>query len=186
MTKVLRRLVLTSILAALAIVFGLLVKLTPGLNLEFPNGGSVFGIYTLPLVIIGILLGYKYGILGGLVYGTVSWMVDGYFIHWGSIFLDYLIPFALVGLSGAVFKDKALKDVKYLFFTFMLAFLLRWLCHGFAGVLFWAEYTPEGMNMWIYSFFIYNLPYVLSSSIISFIAALGIKKQLILLTQTLK
>jgi thiamine transporter len=34
------------------------------------------------------------------------------------------------------------------------------LAHGFSGVVFFAEYAPEGMNVWFYSFVAYNLPYM--------------------------
>ncbi len=185
MNKVLRKIVLTAMLTAFAVTISITFKLIPGLNLEFPNGGSVFGLYTLPLVMIGILLGYKYGILGGLIYGTVSWLLDGYFLHWGSIFLDYLIPFSLVALSGAMFGKKNLDHFVYLTITFTLSFILRWVSHGLSGVLFFAEYSPEGTHPWFYSFILYNLPYVLSSSLISFIIALVIRKQIKQLSETL-
>ncbi len=184
MDKVLRRLVLTAMLTALAVVLGIVVKFTPGLNLEFPNGGSVFGLYTLPLVVIGILLGYKHGILGGLVYGLVSWLLDGYFIHWVSIFLDYLVPFSLLGVAGAIFGKKVLDKWTYLVGAFTLAFFLRWISHGLSGVLFFAEYAPTDTNVWFYSFVLYNLPYVLSSTVISLVIALIIKKQLIELNKS--
>lgn len=185
MNKALRKIVLTAMLTALAVTISIIIKLIPGLNISFPNGGSVFGLYTLPLVLIGMILGYKYGILGGLIYGMVSWMLDGYFLHWGSIFLDYLIPFSLVAAAGGIFGKKSLDHWVYFAVVFIVAFFLRWMSHGFSGLLFFADYTPEGTAPWFYSFILYNLPYVFTSSSISLLIGLVIRKQIKLLANTL-
>lgn len=184
-SKELKRVVLASILAAIAVVLGIIVKYTPGLNLEFPNGGSVFGFYILPLTLIGLLLGYRYAILGGLVYGIVSWLLDGYFYHWGSIFLDYLIPFTLVAVSGAIFHKKGVQRIDYIIYAFLIGFALRWISHGLSGVLFFGEYAPEGTNPWFYSFILYNLPYTASSASISLVLALILRPTLKELTKGL-
>ena len=169
MNKELKRLSLGSILAAVAVVFGLIIKYTPGLNLEMPQGGAVFGIYMLPIVLSGLILGSFYGGLTGLIYGVVSWMLDGYYIHWGSIFFDYLIPFSAMGIIGGLFVG-GIKDWKKIVLAFLLAGVFRWVSHGFSGVLFFEEYAKG--NVWFYSFILYNAPYCASSTAISMILAI--------------
>ncbi|MBN3490499.1 energy-coupled thiamine transporter ThiT [Acholeplasma equirhinis] len=184
MNKELKKLVLTAVLAALAIALGFVIKITPGLNLEMPQGGNVFGINMLPLILIGIVIGWQYGLLGGAVYGVISLIMDGYTFHWGSFLLDYIIPFAGIAAVGGFFGKDVLKGWKKLALVFLCAFILRWISHGLSGVLIFADYAPVGTNAWFYSFILYNLPYLATTFTISFVIALGIKKQLILLTES--
>lgn len=179
MNQTLRKIVLTSVLTALAVVLGIIIKFTPGLNFEFPNGGHVIGLYTLPLILIGMIVGFPYGLIGGLIYGLVSFFLDGYLIHWGSFFFDYMFAFMSIGIAGELFGTKALKNWKYFVMAFAAAFLFRWISHGISGGLFFAEYAPEGLNPWFFSFILYNLPYVLSSSVISAVIGLALRPQLI-------
>ncbi len=178
MNQTLRKIVLTSVLTALAVVLGIIIKFTPGLNFEFPNGGHVVGLYTLPLILIGMIVGFPYGLIGGLIYGLVSFFLDGYLIHWGSFFFDYIFAFTSIGIAGGIFGGKALKNWRYFVLAFVIAFLLRWVSHGISGGLFFAEYAPDGVNPWFFSFILYNLPYVLSSSVISLVIGLALRPQL--------
>ncbi|CCV64360.1 Proton-coupled thiamine transporter YuaJ [Alteracholeplasma palmae J233] len=183
--KELKKLTTGSILAAIAVVLGVIIKYTPGINLEMPNGGAVFGIYIVPVILSGMILGYKYGILTGLIYGVVSWLLDGYVIHWGSIFFDYLIPFSLMGFAGSLFYGKGLSNWKNIVFAFLIAAVFRWIMHGFSGVLFFQQYAGD-YNPWFYSFIIYNAPYVFAGATISLVITLIIRKPLVDLTKELQ
>lgn len=151
----------TSIMAALAIVFGLINKFIPGLNIQMPQGGSIFGFSMIPLVFIGLILGFKYGVIGGVLYGGVSLILDGGFYHWASIFTDYLIAFGVLGIVG-LFR-KGIYSWKVLILAIVTAGFLRYLSHSIGGAIIFAEFAPEGMSPWFYSFIIYNAPYMLSS-----------------------
>ena len=164
-----------AIFVALAVVFSLISKLIP--FLELPQGGS-FSLSMLPLFIFGFRRGIKAGAIMGFVYGLVNFITDGYIIHWGSIFFDYLIPFTLVALSAGIFSRGAKKSsYKHIVLGVLIGGLLRYIMHGLSGVIFFAEYA-EG-NPWFYSFVLYNLPYMAVSTIGSLIFTLILAKDFI-------
>ena len=177
----LRKITFTSVFVAIAFVFGLMTKYMPGLNLEMPQGGSVFGFPMIPIVFIGFILGVKYGIIGGILYGLVSLMLDGVLYHWASLFLDYLIAFGVLGLTG-LFKEKLHQPKQFILIILFVAFL-RYLSHGLSGALIFGEFAPDGMNPWFYSFIVYNGPYMLTSAILTTIVASLIRKKIIILAE---
>lgn len=176
-----QRITLTSVFAAIAFVFGLLTKYVPGLNLEMPQGGSVFGFPMIPIVMLGFILGWKYGVLGGFIYGLTSVMLDGGLYHWGSLFFDYLIAFGVLGLTG-LFKKDLYHPVKFVLIILLVGFL-RYVSHGLSGVILFGEFAPEGVNPWVYSFIYYNLPYMISSTFLTALIASLLRKKMIILTE---
>jgi thiamine transporter len=176
-----QKITLTSVFAAIAFVFGLLTKYVPGLNLEMPQGGSVFGFPMIPIVMLGFILGWKYGILGGFIYGLTSVMLDGGLYHWGSLFFDYLIAFGVLGLTG-LFKKDLYHPVKFVLIILLVGFL-RYVSHGLSGVILFGEFAPEGVNPWVYSFIYYNLPYMISSTFLTALIASLLRKKMIILTE---
>lgn len=167
-----------SVLAALSIVLSLTSKMIPGL--QMPNGGSI-SLSMLPLFIFALRRGAFPGLIVGMVYGFVNFLTDGYILHWGSIFFDYLLPFSLLAAVAGLFHKKAIKGlVQYTVIAVLLGGLVRYLFHGFSGVIFFAE-MAEGSNPWFYSFIIYNLPYMLASTLGSLVFTLLLQKRLITL-----
>ncbi|MCF7932097.1 MAG: energy-coupled thiamine transporter ThiT [Acholeplasmataceae bacterium] len=182
--KELLKLTFTSMFVAMAIILGLITKYVPGLNLEMPQGGSVFGLPMLPLVLIGMLFGVRYGILGGAIYGLVSVLLDGGVYHWVSFFSDYLIAFGVLGLSG-MFKGALADRDRFVVAIFVAAFL-RYLSHAFFGSIIFAEFAPEGVNPWFYSFVLYNAPYMLSSTAVTVVIGLILRTRILRLAQDFK
>jgi thiamine transporter len=176
-----QKITLTSVFAAIAFVFGLLTKYVPGLNIEMPQGGSIFGFPMIPIVMIGFILGVRYGVLAGFIYGLTSIMLDGGLYHWGSLFFDYLIAFGVLGLTGLFRKDLH-HPIRFVLAILCVGFL-RYISHGLSGVILFAEFAPEGMNPWFYSFIIYNLPYMLSSTFFTCLVASLLRKKMIVLTE---
>jgi thiamine transporter len=167
----LKKLVLSSILVALAIVFEVITDYVPGLNLEMPNGGNIFGISMLPLILIGVSCGWYYGIVGGLFFGLINWLISGHDITAWSWLLDYILPGGVLGL-GFVFNRK--RNLLRYILSFVLCCLLRYLILSLSGVILWGMYAPEGTNAWFYSFVLYNGPYMLVSSAITIALGIGI------------
>lgn len=172
-----RRFTETGIFVALAVVLDLLCKLIPFANM--PQGGHV-SLALVPMVMIGLRNGTKYGLIGGLVFAVLNFMLDGFVWHIGSIFFDYLIPFTCFGLAG-LFKDKFKNAYVRIIVAILVCSLIRYVSHGLSGVIFFAEYAymPDSLNwnvtgtalVWVYSFIIYNLPYVGLSCVVSLIVA---------------
>ena len=76
--------------------------------------------------------------------------------------LDYIIPFTLLGLAG-IFPNP-LRNKKSFILGITLGSFLRYLSHAFSGVIVWSYYADlAGFNPWLYSFVIYNLPYMAAS-----------------------
>ena len=91
-----------SMMVALSVILSVLSDLA---GLKLPNGGSV-SLSLLPIFIFAFRRGAVGGALVGFTYSIINLLIDGFF-HWGSIFFDYLIPYALVGLIAGLFMKKA-------------------------------------------------------------------------------
>ena len=170
---------LTAIFAAVAIVLELIITFVPGLNLEMPFSGRVFGISMLPIILLSFLCGIKYGLIGGGIYATTNILLSlNQVLGWGltpqavvgTIFLDYAIPFTLLGLAG-IFKN-GMKDKKEFVYGTLMVCGIRYISHVISGVVVFASFTPEGTNMWVHTFILYNLPYMASSTALCIIVGL--------------
>lgn len=166
-----------SVMAALAVVFSLLSKI---LGLSMPYEGS-FSLSMLPLFIFALRRGTVPGLIVGTLYGLVNFITDGQILHWGSIFFDYLLPFGLLAAVTGLFSNKASKGlIGYTAIAVLLGGFVRYILHSFSGVLFFAEYAGT-KNVWLYSFILYNLPYMLVSTSASLVITLILQKRLITL-----
>lgn len=179
----------TSIMIAFAICIEYLFKFV--LVLDMPNGGSLT-LNMLPLVMITIICGYKYGISGGMIFGLVNcFLIDHYFTNILSLLFDYDLAFASLSIIG-IFREKILKGKKlYFVIGFILAGTLRWICAGISGMVN-AEvfgilpiveqlFGSDGfLYVFLYSFFYYNFPYVFASVILCVIVGLLIYNPVIM------
>lgn len=173
MTKNTYAIVETATLTAIGVVLEIIATIVP--ILQMPQGGRV-SLILLPIVLVSLRRGYIYGMISGFISGLVVFMLDGFFIHWGSIIFDYFLAFTLVGFT-AVFKKEVFKDhvVKFIL-AITLASVIRYLMHSFSGVIFFGEFTER--NSWEYSFILYNLPYNLGSYILMLITGILLYPQL--------
>lgn len=127
---------------------------------QAPFGGAVTAGSMIPLMLIALRWGPGVGLISGTAYGLINYLLGPYFLSWPQFFLDYPIPFALLGLAG-LFRRQP-----YVGFTVGIAG--RFLAHLLAGVTFWASNAPAGMNPWVYSA-LYNGQYLLPELIISLV-----------------
>lgn len=170
-----------AILIAIAVVLDAIA----GLFSPFKYGGSISPAM-LPIFVISYRLGWKNGVLSGFIFGILSALVAAgmgqlWFLTIPQFLLDYIVPFALLGFAG-IFKNP-LTNRKSFAFGMIFGSILRYLSHGFAGILFWAEYTPEEFNPWVYSFLAYNLPYMLLSLLLCLLIGMALYNRNILLKQ---
>ncbi len=168
----LRKLIMTSLFVAIAVVLELLLKALPA---SMPFGGNFIGLFMIPLVFIGFMFGLKYGIIAGLVYGIVEILIApaGYIVGW-SFLLDYLIGFTAYGLTG-IFKGK-LNHIPSIILGVLLAGVVRYLSVSFAGVFFWSEIINA--DAYFYSFITYNLGYNLSTTLITLVFVLILARRM--------
>lgn len=167
-----------SMMVCLSISLSLISNYIPLFNMPF--GGHV-SLSMLPLVVYGLRRGILYGGVVGLLYSVVNFLSDGQLIHVGSIFLDYIVPFTLVGLVAGIFKYLLKYKFSYLWISLavILAGSFRYISHSLSGYLFFAEYAPEGMSAAYYSFIVYNLPYMAISTGLTLLFALLLNKYFI-------
>lgn len=139
---------------------------------DMPFGGSIT-LEMLPLVLMGLRRGSKWGCLTGFVHGLIQ-MILGFsnvmycatlISQIGCILLDYLLAFSVLGLAS-LFANcvKGNKKAGYIVGSIVVCFL-RFICSFLSGWLLWGSYAPEGMSAPYYSL-VYNGAYMLPDTII--------------------
>jgi len=117
---------------------------------SLPMGGSVTLASMLPILLYANRFGLRRGLLCGLAYGLLQFIQKPEIYHPLQILLDYPLAFAALGLAGSV---------KNLQLGVVVGGAARFLCHFVSGAVFFAAFTPEGMNPWWYAF-LYNGAYM--------------------------
>lgn len=117
---------------------------------SLPNGGTITVASMLPLLLFAFIAGPRAGIIAGLIYGLLQFIQEPYFLHPIQFLLDYPLPFAMLGLAG-LFRNN-------IWLGSAVGVFGRFVCHFFAGVVFYAEYAGE-QNVMLYSL-IYNGSYL--------------------------
>ena len=157
-------------LAECAVMVALAFALSCIKLFSMPLGGSVTLASMLPIMLIGIKYGTVVGVGTGFVYsltqlaqalieGDVFPYCETFGVFMLCLFLDYLIPFTALGLSG-IFKDLKLVKNEELasYFGFGLAVFTRFVCHLITGIVIWGQWA-EGMSPFLYSL-LYNGGYL--------------------------
>lgn len=158
-----RMLVEGGICLALAAVLGLFKIF------EMPQGGSVTAGEMIPIIIFAMRYGAVKGVILGVVYGFIDMMLAGSIFHPVQALLDYPIAYGALGLAGIFAREfQVKKSLAPILKGALLGALIRLICHVLSGVVFFAEYTPEGMNPWIYAI-TYNGSFLLVEILITVI-----------------
>lgn len=148
-----KQLVYCSIAIALATVASFL-KLA-----SLPFGGSITLFSMFFICLIGYLYGPKTGLMTGVAYGILQLLIEPYIYAPIQVLLDYPLAFGALGLSGIFWKSRhGLRK------GCMVGMIGRYVCHVISGYVFFAEYTPEGMNPILYAVG-YNATYILPEMI---------------------
>ena len=166
----LRALIESSLLVALGFI---LSYITP---FKLPWGGSVTPLSMLPILMIGIRHGLKWGLAGGIVYSGLQMMqqfwppptgtVEGYI---AVVMLDYVAAFTVPGLSG-LFKGRKFG----LLFASPLCLCLRFVSHFISGMVVWGIYADD-MPVWLYSLTYngsYMIPEIVLTTVVSAVLCL--------------
>ena len=136
---------------------------------KLPQGGSITLASMLPLVLYSMVFGPVAGIIAGIAYGFLQLIQDMWVVNIAQLLLDYPLAFGCIGLSGL-----APSAIKNLYVRtglgITLAIFGRCFMHVVSGVLFFADYAPEGMSPIVYSV-AYNGSFLLVELIITMILA---------------
>lgn len=145
-----------------AIMVGLAAALSEVKIWEMPYGGSVTAGSMIPILLIALRHGPKMGMVAGALAGLANYMIDPYFVHWTQVLLEYPIAFGVLGLAGLARGRSETAGA----WAGSLAIILRLVIHVAAGVIYYAEFTPEGQTPLLYSI-VYNVTYMVPELIIS-------------------
>ena len=154
------------------------------IKIDLPFGGGITIVSMLPLILISHRWGWKWGVTTAFVYSAIQLLLGldnvgyatGLLMVLGVIFLDYIIAYTVIGLSG-IFDQFFGKTRKSVAIGIAVTFVLRFLCHLITGAWIWGEWMPETfMNLtmtspWLYSF-LYNGWYMLAELVATEIVAM--------------
>ena len=131
-------LVLGGIMIAMATVLSFIAPF------KLPYGGSITLCSMLPVMFFSYRCGLKWGLGAGLVNSVLQLLLGmsalrgltaGTLI--GSIFLDYILAFTVLGLGG-MFRGKLKNDAAAFTLGSLVAMLLRYFCSFLSGWILWA------------------------------------------------
>ena len=162
---------------ALCAIFIALSSLLSNLKIyQLPLGGSVTLLSMLPIIMLSVKFGTKWGLGSAFCYSLIQLgfgvALDGLF-GWGltplaligTIFLDYIIPFTALGLAGIFGR----KNTAHIVIGTVFVLCIRFLCHLLSGAIIfdiWCEWE----NVWFYSL-CYNGSYMLPELVITVVGA---------------
>ena len=156
-----------TVLSESAVMIALAFALSSAKLDEMPLGGSVTVASMLPIMLISIKYGNIIGLgtaflysltqcLQALAQGNVFPYCETAWVLVLCVLFDYIVPFTLLGLSGAIFKAKLFKNPEISIYIGMFAVVfLRFISHFVTGVAIWGQWAPDGMGKYLYSF-LYN------------------------------
>lgn len=148
---------------------------------EQPWGGSVTLLSMLPLILVSLRWGTRWGLLTAFVHSLLQMLLGFYappantviaFI--GVILLDYVLAFTSLG-SANIFAHFTKNRTANACIASSIACFLRFICSFLSGALLWGSYQSyyewaDGMSVWLYSF-IYNGTYMLVELVLTTIGA---------------
>jgi len=148
----------TKIIAEIVVFVSLATVLSYIKIFSLPQGGSITAASMVPIIWLALRRGPKVGLFAAAVYGLVQLVIGPYIFHPAQVLLDYPIAFGMLGLAG-FFQKRPFLGVN-------VGIIGRFLAHFFSGIIFFADYAPEGMHPAIYSA-VYNGGYLLVELVIS-------------------
>ncbi len=140
-----KKIALVGIFSSIAIVLNIF------LYIPFIWGSRItFG--SLAIMLSGIIIGPTYGMLTGIITILGYILIEGWvFIHPMQLFTEYYLCFTALGLLGLFNISK-----KGIIIGALICGSLAIMGHFLTGVIFYGEFAPSGMNVYLYSIS-YNL-----------------------------
>lgn len=173
--------VVNLVLAGILIALGTVLSFIKVFDL--PYGGSITLCSMLPVMVFAYRCGTKWGLAAGFTYSVLQLLfgmsalkgVSGTTVV-GSILLDYLLAFTVLGLAG-ILRGKIKNDPAAFTLGCLISGLLRYLCSFLSGWILWSEYADvnfspmlAGMSGQTLAFFyslLYNGSYMIPEIILT-------------------
>ena len=170
-----KKLTMSAVMIALSTVLSLVTVM------KMPLGGSVTLFSMLPVCMLSIMYGCRWGTACAFIYslgqlaldiaGVAGWGLTPVAFA-GCVVFDYLAAFTLLGLAG-MFRAKGVPGY---IAGIALAVALRMVSHIISGVIFFSSWAPEGWNPFVYSL-AYNGAYMVPEFIFTFAGAIILLKE---------
>ena len=127
---------------------------------ELPYGGAITLCSMLPVMFFSYRCGLKWGLSAGLVFSVLQLLFGldalkgiSAMMVVGSIFLDYILAFTVLGLAG-MFRGKIKNDAVAFTLGSFVSMMLRYFCSFLSGWVLWASFNePADMQGFIATFF---------------------------------
>lgn len=144
--KQIQNLVLAGVLVALGTALSF-VKI-----IDLPYGGSLTLCSMLPVMVFAYRAGLKWGLGAGFTFSVLQLLfglnalkgVSGTTVA-GSIVLDYLLAFTVLGLAG-IFRGKIKNHTIAFTLGCFVSGMLRYLCSFLSGWILWGEYADVNFS----------------------------------------
>lgn len=130
--------------------------------IKYPQGGGITLFSMLPIMVLTLLYGRTAGLTAGIIFGLLKLLNGAFVVHPVQFLLDYILSTMPLGLVGILGIDKKYK----VFLGSIIVTLLSFFVSFVSGVIFFGQYAPEGMNIYLYSF-IYNFSSIGTEGIIT-------------------
>lgn len=128
---------------------------------KLPMGGSVTVFSMFFVTYIGYLYGPRVSLSAAFAYGLLQMIVDPYIISVPQMLCDYVLAFTALGVAGFF------HNAKYgMFKGYAVGVFGRFIFAVLSGVVFFADYTPEGMSPLGYSA-AYNGSYLAAEAVLT-------------------
>jgi len=119
---------------------------------DLPYGGSITLCSMLPVMVFAYRSGTKWGLGAGFTFSVLQLLfglddlkgVSGATVA-GSVLLDYLLAFTVLGLAG-MFRNKIKNDPAAFTLGCFVAGMLRYACSFLSGWILWAEYADANFS----------------------------------------
>ncbi len=121
---------------------------------RMPQGGSVTPLSMLPIALIAYAFGTRQGVIAGICLGLLNLIMGPYVIHPAQLLIDYPFAFGALGLGG-IWKNSSNGLLK----AYVTGVVGRYIFAVISGIIFFAEYAPEGWNPVTWSLW-YNITYL--------------------------
>jgi len=148
----------TRVLAEIAIFTALATVLSLIIIYPLPQGGSITLASMVPILWLAIRRGPIIGLVTGILYGIIQFMLLPYAVDPIQLLLDYPLAFGVLGLAG-FFKKNPIVGAT-------IGITGRFVMHFISGVFYWAPIIAPTVDPFIYSS-IYNGSYLLPELVIS-------------------
>lgn len=170
-----------------AVMLALSVALSFVKLFEMPMGGSVTLASMLPVMVVAIRHGWRWGLPTAFLYAGFqllqAYLAGNVFVYCETpatmmicILFDYVLPFTLIGFAG-IFRRLSLGKIQNfgIYLGIFAVTAVRFGCHFISGVAIWGQWA-EGMSPTLYSF-LYNGSFLLPELLITLFVAVLLFEQ---------